>query len=409
MWPFDQIMQLADDQALDTMVASWYSKGAYEEIVESWSVSELRQVCTKLGLAVHKGNGCSAKMRAAIKAAIKKHAADNPQPISESSDEDDGEGEGEPRKGHSRSRARASSKRDDAPRSSRAAAGDRAAAASSVPSADVLAMIARLPSSPPAVRGSPSGSQRVRKGAARASPPASGRHLLSDEDSDSDGALGPDHDDSSDSDAGSHLGGPPGGLPSAAAVYASRHSRSRAVDDGMESNGLARPMAKDFIRNVLSQAGSSGSVYKVYKYDVTFHKDRNHRECLSLARVLDAVVHKQWKEVRELVCRRLAGVHAADTSDNWAMCDAFELVMDKQSFVPDSFMQRAVKNVMRMQALDKSTKGNKPHASGGKPSSGHGRPKGANSKGRERDDPPPGAPSTSRKKTTAAGKGGSAT
>jgi len=73
--------------------------------------------------------------------------------------------------------------------------------------------------------------------------------------------------------------------------------------------------------------------------------------------MIDALRAKNYSALRELLYRRLAGVHAADSSDNWALCDAFELVMDKQSFVPDAFMQRAVKNVMRIQALEKQVKG----------------------------------------------------
>src|SRR5687768_3939485 len=63
MWPFDQIMALSDDEVLDTMVSSWYSKARYEEIVESWSMGQLRQICTKMKLKALKGDGCCAKMR----------------------------------------------------------------------------------------------------------------------------------------------------------------------------------------------------------------------------------------------------------------------------------------------------------------------------------------------------------
>ena len=170
-------------------------------------------------------------------------------------------------------------------------------------------------------------------------------------------------------------------------------------------------MAKRFVRNVLSQAGASGSVYKVYKYDIEFKRDRNHKECISLARMLDSLLQKRYKEVQEQMCRRLAGVHAADTSGNWAFCDAFELVMDKQSFVPDDLMQRAVKNVMRMQALENSGKGKNedkaPHSKG----SGYNNKNKNKFNQRKPDDggagTPAGAPSASHKKANA-GKGGSA-
>ena len=107
------------------------------------------------------------------------------------------------------------------------------------------------------------------------------------------------------------------------------------------------PLSKQFIRNLMSQAGKNGSAYEVYKYDVHFKKDRNKRECMSLARVLDSLLAQDYKAAREKICRRLAGVHAADGSDNGDICDAFELVMERQSFVPDAHLQRAVKNVIR--------------------------------------------------------------
>ena len=103
---------------------------------------------------------------------------------------------------------------------------------------------------------------------------------------------------------------------------------------------------------MLAGAGRDGSIHKVFKYDVVFQKERNRRECLLLAKVLDAIRKKQYKLARELLCRRIAGVHSADTSGNWSMCDAFEQVLDKQSFVPDGVMQRVLKSVSRMKAVE---------------------------------------------------------
>jgi len=48
-------------------------------------------------------------------------------------------------------------------------------------------------------------------------------------------------------------------------------------------------------------------------------------------------------------------VQLADTSGDWNYCDVVEGVMDKQSHLPEDFLQRVVKSVMRMEALDKST------------------------------------------------------
>jgi hypothetical protein len=101
-------------------------------------------------------------------------------------------------------------------------------------------------------------------------------------------------------------------------------------------------MAKEFIRNVLSGGGTS--IYTVFKYDVRFASERNRRECLALARILDAALQGDMQRLVELTVRRLAGVHTADSSDNnWDACDAIEQVMEKQSFVPTKFLQRTLR------------------------------------------------------------------
>lgn len=119
----------------------------------------------------------------------------------------------------------------------------------------------------------------------------------------------------------------------------------------MESSGLARPLAKKWIRNVLSLRGGKGLIHDVLK-EHSFKSNRNEREVLTLARVLDALRKSDYRGARELVVRRLVGVQAADTSGNWKLCDAFELVMDRQSYVPDAFLARAIKNVHRLEALE---------------------------------------------------------
>ena len=58
----------------------------------------------------------------------------------------------------------------------------------------------------------------------------------------------------------------------------------------------------------------------------------------------------------ELTVRRLVGVQTADMSGIWAVCDQFELVMDKQSFVPDEFLARALKNAARLETLEQASR-----------------------------------------------------
>lgn len=111
-------------------------------------------------------------------------------------------------------------------------------------------------------------------------------------------------------------------------------------------------MAPGWIANVL-QRGSS--VLRVFKNEVDFTNQRNARECQALARIIDALRKNDITAALEYAVRRCAGVQTADTTGKWDMCDQFEHVTDKQSFVPDAILQRAVKNVMRQQALTKGT------------------------------------------------------
>lgn len=119
----------------------------------------------------------------------------------------------------------------------------------------------------------------------------------------------------------------------------------------MESSGLARPLAHAFIRNALASRNGKGLIHDVFK-EHSFKSNRNEREVLALARVIDALRKSDYRGALELVVRRLVGVQAADTSGNWKLCDAFELVMDRQSYVPDAFLARAIKNVNRLEALE---------------------------------------------------------
>jgi hypothetical protein len=176
---------------------------------------------------------------------------------------------------------------------------------------------------------------------------------------------------------------------------------------------MSKPLAQGFIRNLMAQAGRNGSAFDVYKHDIKFLKQRNQRECMSLARVLDALLAKRVDVALERLCRRLAGVHAADqANDHWALCDAFELVMERQSFVPDDHLQRVVKAVMRMQALEsagaKKTGGARSH--GGKPAGsafGSSKPPSSKSAVRGSSSYSTGAPSSASRKKTQPGKGGS--
>jgi hypothetical protein len=145
----------------------------------------------------------------------------------------------------------------------------------------------------------------------------------------------------------------------------STKSKRRDLEDDMESSGLARPLAQAFIRNALASRGGKGLIYDVFK-EHTFKSVRNEREVLAFARVIDALrscKDSHCAKALELCVRRLVGVEAADVSGKWKMCDAFELVMNRQSYVPDAFLARAIKNVNRLEALE-GTKSSSSSSSG---------------------------------------------
>jgi uncharacterized membrane protein YgcG len=198
--------------------------------------------------------------------------------------------------------------------------------------------------------------------------------------------------------------------------YGSSGSRRRDAEDNYrDAAGLSRPIAKDFLRNVLQEGGT---VYSVFHNSVTFQTQRNRRECLALARIIDALyLKKDSRLALELACRRLAGVHTSDRSSDWDFCDAIEQVHDgRGSFLPDAFMKRTVNNVMRTKAINKGAgAGTAPALSGSKaakkkePHTSIGYRRGGSSDNRDPGSNHGAAPSSSSKKKSGSsgGRGGS--
>lgn len=263
--------------------------------------------------------------------------------------------------------------------------------------ASVLAALAALPSSQPSVPRGRGGADAGRRSPpkVRSAPPA--RLPLPWSDGDPDDCGGDSGDDSSDGDF--DPSDPFGVLGKARQADRGRVRRGD-LDDEMESSGHTSYMAKQYITNVLRSSGGT-SVHRTFKEDVKFKSERNRRECLALARIIDAALRNDLKQLLELAVRRLAGVHTADTSDNnWDACDAIEQVMERQSFVPTKFLQRALKTVVQLQALQKqsdhgSGQKNKKNQKGGRG--------GASAAPEGSSGPPGGAAAQSAKKATGGG------
>ena len=93
------------------------------------------------------------------------------------------------------------------------------------------------------------------------------------------------------------------------------------------------------------------SVLGMYK-EKDVKQTRNRHEMEFLARVIDLMRKDRHEHVLEALVRRLVGVETADRSGNWKLCDAFELITEKQSFVPDDALARVLKTVRRIEAID---------------------------------------------------------
>lgn len=165
----------------------------------------------------------------------------------------------------------------------------------------------------------------------------------------------------------------------------------------MESNGLTKPLAKAFIRNALASMEGRGTILDIHKEKV-FKVVRNERECGNLCKLIDRLRKKKpdVKGALELAVRRLVGVQAADMSGSWALCDQFELVMDKQSFVPHDVLARAIKNAARIESLEQAPR------SGGHRGAGAGSAGAASSSGHSK------SVSGAGKKKQTGGRGGGA-
>jgi len=166
--------------------------------------------------------------------------------------------------------------------------------------------------------------------------------------------------------------------PFTASLRSGGRLRKEEIEHQLALAGVQRSFATGFMQNA-QFAAAGRSMFQLYT-DVTsaFSQDARHskRECLALARILDALLCKDLAAALEHTCRRLGGVHTAAETGNWAMCDRLETECEQRSFVPDAFMRSALKSVTQMQAVKKSVAtfgGGKGGAGGPSAFSGKGR------------------------------------
>jgi hypothetical protein len=133
----------------------------------------------------------------------------------------------------------------------------------------------------------------------------------------------------------------------------------RQLDADLDAAGaMQRSFAADFLQLFEDSNGAGASLQHVYKYDIcalwSDQQAHSRRECIALARVLDAARRQDWPTVLEMLCRRLAGVQTAVDTGNWAMCEQLEHATQQRSFVPARVLAAALKNVSRVEAIKKA-------------------------------------------------------
>jgi hypothetical protein len=362
------------EAALDAMVVSYHKDRAgrklYETMLDSWKSDELRLVADRVGTINAKGANCSKVMRDALRTAIESHAEKNPHllvnqedapiqlntevAVAVDSDDDDSVEQKE-------------SDRRRVPKPRQVKEKKKPAL-----SANVLAAMGRIPSSPRRVGGrrhpSTPASKALPSPRTQRGKPASARKLFADKDSssssedsepsdDEESEFGDEQSYRTDTDSESDEGAPvpQPRPPSSSRVPKSTQRAQARVVAALASHGIIDPMAPGFIANALRTSGGQGSLTHVFTNEVLIESKRNRMEIIALARVIDACRSGEVELAMELAVRRLAGVHTAELTGSWAICAQYELDRTKQSFVPASLMTAAIKDVLRLETLTKAS------------------------------------------------------
>jgi hypothetical protein len=92
-----------------------------------------------------------------------------------------------------------------------------------------------------------------------------------------------------------------------------------------------------------------------------FKENRNFKECIQWAQVIDALVADKVVDIHtseplERAVRRLMGVHTADKSKKWSMCDALELQDTCTTLLPPLIFDRTVKRAAQLEKLNDNSR-----------------------------------------------------
>ena len=90
-----------------------------------------------------------------------------------------------------------------------------------------------------------------------------------------------------------------------------------------------------------------------------WRNDRNKHECENLALVIDLLIEEGEVSMNSAALRTLAGrlngVHLADTTGNWNVCNAISYVGPNNSLLPKSLLTKTLKQAAQFDSLSKKT------------------------------------------------------
>jgi hypothetical protein len=154
---------------------------------------------------------------------------------------------------------------------------------------------------------------------------------------------------------------------------------SRLSDDDSNGSDHTASSYSSWNRKALSQKEPiaahvmqrcAGRLYETFKKEIHFNHARNHKECLALCVVIEAMLKKRCKitdDCVEIAVRRLVGVQMADATNNWGMCDELEAEGVSQQLLPNKTFKRMLANTSRLkQAVSNNNKKQSSYNNGNK-------------------------------------------
>ena len=143
------------------------------------------------------------------------------------------------------------------------------------------------------------------------------------------------------------------------------------ADDG--HSGKVRSVAAVNISDriapvILSQIKVYGSLVNWVRI-TDWKNTRNKNECNALAMAIDLLLEEneisEDSLALEMLIRRLNGVHMADTSGNWGVCNALQWTGPNNTLLPRSTLTQALKQAAQMEKLTKRSAGDAAYGGGG--------------------------------------------